>query len=369
MRAWLTLALPLLSVLPGCFLTHGLGRGDDAGAVPADASTGPRDAGVTTDAGACEPVASSVSELVCPVVVAPGAPIVVALTHAPSWCCSEAGSRVRVDARGARSFEIASWWDSCACCELCECLGAPRTERVEIGAFDSGRVTVVAGEHRCEIEVRESECESVSADEVHAPMAVARGDDVPLLLRGNEPHGCGCRPEPGVYPGRDVIGSVGIELCDCSWSDPCVDPGYEVTAVHPGLDLLGTVWIETGDGLAQGIAIVDPATCHAGPQVRALRLAAPDRERLLQSNPIGYWAVLDLEDWYCCREPLSLIETAPSPSTFAITLLPRSCVREDCECEPEMPTRWEHWHYLGALAPGEYRVTAGAHEMRFEVTR
>ncbi len=368
MRPWLNLALPALLLMPGCFASHVRDRRDDG----ADAGIGRRDAGGgIDDGGACEEVPSVVSELACPRIVGPGDAIAVTVTHSPASCCSPEGARTRLDARGPRELEITTWWDACSCCEACACDGPPESERIELGAFGVGWVSVVAGDQRCEIEVRESDCHSVQGDEVHAPLAIARGEDIPLLMRHHMGRGCGCVPEASVRFGREGGSAVGIELCDCSSEDPCVDPGYEVTALHPGRDDAGTVVIAIGGGAHREIAIVDPASCAPGPEVRGLRLAAPD-ESLQSDDPRGHWAVLSLEETYCCSTPTSLIERLESPSPFAIALLPRNCAppEVDCDCAPGIePTRWEHWHFLGQLAPGHYSVRAGAHAIELDVPR
>jgi hypothetical protein len=367
MRSWLVVALlPALVLAPGCFASHGRDGRGDAGGVSPDASAIAHDAGAAIDA--CGETASEVTELVCPRIVGPGDAIAVTVTNTPSGCCAEVGSRAALRVRGPRSLEIETWWDACACCELCECVGAPVSERVELGAFDVGWVSVVAGEHRCEIEVRESDCHSIEAGEVHAPLAVARGEEIPVLMRHHAGRGCGCRPEGRVWRGRKGEVAVGIDVCDCSSSDPCVDPGYEATALIPARAEAGAVSFGTGGGRELEVAVVDEASCREGPEVRGLRLVAPERESLIVEDPIGYWVVLELEDWYCCSMPLSRVERADSTWGSEVGLVPLSCAPSevDCDCEPVAPTRWEHRHFLGHLAPGRYSVRAGAHRVDFD---
>lgn len=358
MRGWLALALVSAALAPGCFASHGLGIGGE---------DPPRDAGPApaTDAGgaACGAIASAVGALSCPATVAPGEPIFADVTHAPSWCCEPGGGRARVEPRGDRAFEVVTWWDACACCAECECVGAPRTERLALGAFERGVVRVVAGGERCAIEVRERECRTIDADEVHAPMAVARGEAIPVLLRRSVGAGCGCTPRGSEHFGREGGQYAALDACDCSDEDPCVDAGYEATAIMTAFEGTDAQTIETSAGAVQ-VAIVDPDRCTPGPDVRALRIEAPSESRIGE-RPAGWWAVLELEQSYCCAAPVSRVEVARAGEL--IELRPRSCVDSDCDCVPHTPSHWEHWHFLGFLPAGRHVVRAGDRELALDV--
>jgi len=179
MRTWLILALVAVS---GCYDAHGAGAPGDAGPLPG------HDAGLADAAGACEERPTTPSGLVCPATAGLGEEIVVSVTHAPGGCCSAEGAGAVAVPRGEASFLISTRWDACTCCDACECAGAPVTHELSLGARDrAGVITVRAGSQECEIEIVARSCEPVAVDEAHAPIGVAIGEPIPVLVRRHEP--------------------------------------------------------------------------------------------------------------------------------------------------------------------------------------
>ncbi len=357
MRSWLTLALVSLP-LAGCFDSHGLGG--PAPAPPADA--GARDAGPLppVDGGSpCRELPSRASELQCPERVAIGEPIAIAVTHSTGLCCGDEGAREVAVARGEGRYEILTRWDACDCCELCECVGAPATRRIDLAApTRAGVVTVIAGDHTCRIAVGAGECEPTVASAAHAPVTFPHRQPVPVLLERDTGAGCACVPRAMEYVGREGPLVAALELCDCS-DDFCLDGGYQATA-HIGRFVEDWTEVETTAGVVR-VQRVDPALCHdGGTTVRGVEVVGPRVDRIASSD-LGVWLRLDLEAYFCCVSPASLVEERPGRGTIDLAI--RDCNQFECDCLPSEPTRWSHWHWLGELGSGEHVVQAGAHRV------
>jgi len=100
--------------------------------------------------------------------------------------------------------------------------------------------------------------------------------------------------------------------------------------------------------------------------VVGLTIEAPS-EALLGERDVGVWARLELEAFYCCAGPASLVQTRDVTSPFSIALDVLDCNEADCACVPMIPTRWSHWHWLGELASGSYTLSAGGRSVPFSV--
>jgi hypothetical protein len=357
MRAWLSFAL-LSVALAGCFDSHGWrppSADTDAGR-----DSGPFD---PPDAGTCGLAPSTATRLVCPASAVPGETISVDVSHAAVACCRDDGGRLEVRRVGPSVVEIDTRWDRCTCCEACACVGGAATEALAIGSFGPGRVTVRAGALECEIEVAARECRDAPVGEVHAPRAIAPGDALPVLLRSAGSRGCGCVPSATAALGRAGQLWPTIEACGCSDVDPCVDPGYEATAIYePGI-VMGDVRIETPAGTVH-VARVDPTFCPASP-VLGLRVEAPGRE-LVSASPGGWWLVIESEAYECCGPPLSVVRETVSGHDRALSFL--DCATGfDCLCKDVPPVPFEHWHFLGFLERGRHAVRAGGRVIEFDV--
>lgn len=305
--------------------------------------------------------------LVCPATVGVGEEIVVSVTHVPDSCCSADGARAVAVPRGDSAFLVSTLWDACSCCDVCDCVGAPVTQRVSLGVADrAGVVVASAGPHECEIAIVERSCEPLTIDEAHAPIGVAIGEPIPVLVRRHEGSGCGCVPRGARWIGREGPLVAGLEACDCSSEDPCVDPGYEATSIALEAAGEGPTSIETQGAAPLVVQGFDPAACYGAPSVVGLAIEAPS-ESLIGSGELGVWARIDLEAYYCCAGPASLVRTNAVTSPFSIALDVLDCNQADCACVPTAPTRWSHWHWLGALAPGEYDLRVGGRAVMFAV--
>jgi hypothetical protein len=353
--AWIVIGAALLS---GCFASHELDvapradGGSGAAARPDVGPTPPSDSSIATiDAGCSGELPSDSTDLVCPTYAAPGEAVSVELTHHARACCSDDGGLVTVLRSRFRVYEVdlVTAWDRCSCCEECECASGAETRTLEIGAWsEPGIVVVRAGALSCE----------------NAPLAVAVGDDVPVLLRARETRGCGCIPHAVTGHGRKGELWSGIEVCGCG-IDPCVDPGYEVTSIHDVGEAPGIRTIMTDAGDVE-VAVIDPSTCGSGaPILRSVRIAAPDPALIGERTP-SWWAVIEAENAFCCAAPRSYVASQRIDGRD-IELAFAECPLPDCDCVPEELTRWEHWHHLGPLAPGRYTVSVRDVSATFDV--
>ena len=346
----LTLALVSLGGA-GCYESHLRSGATEDG--------GPRPDALVTDAAMCRPIPSNVGGLTCPALVAPGDPVLVTVQHAPGGCCGEDAAQLVARRTGPRAFALDASFDSCGCCELCDCVGPTVRQALDLGPLEEGTWTVVADAARgfvCTIEVRASECRQQDITNAIAPTAVRLGERVPVLMRAPG-LSCGCTPRGFFRFGREGGTFVGLEACGCSDIDPCVDAGYEATALVEGGDTLGAWRAMTSAGPV-ATQLVRPDACVPGPFVRAIEPLCVD-EDMTHDMPIRVFARVDYDAVFCCGEPLPVAIERFTGDPGARTYELQDCLGIDCACDPGPPRPLTAIVYLGEFPPGAQRVQIG----------
>lgn len=366
MTRWLNLALTVALFLggsAGCYASHTRSPVREDGGTPDGWSA---DAHVP-DAGVCTALPSTVGGLTCPSLVAPGDPVLVTVQHAPSFCCGADAARLVPQRTGPRAFRLDPSWDSCGCCEACDCLGPTVRQALDLGPLEEGTWTVVADAARgftCTIEVRALDCRQRDVTGALAPTAVRLGEQVPVLVSAPG-LSCGCAPRGFYRFGREGGTFVGLEACGCSDADPCVDSRYEATVLVDGASTLG-LWEAASSIGRVSTQIVRPEACAAGPRVLRVEPLGVD-PGAIHDSPVGVFARVEYEAFFCCAQPLPVAVEAlgGDPAVRSYELL--DCVGIDCACDPGGPRTLTAIVYLGQLPPGPQRVRVGAVETTITV--
>ena len=351
MRAWLTSAVvaSVLAWLPGCYADHGRAEHIDAG--PVDAAP------------LCMPSPGLVSGLFCPEAVAAGAATTISVEHQSGLCCPASAASAHLERTGERTYRVVAEWDLCQCCEACDCLGPTVHTAVTTPPLEPGLHTFVAGDHRCEIRVGDAECRDAPVIDAHTPTATLSGRPLAALLRA-EGASCGCSPMGAIHRGREGELVAALRVCGCSDLDPCVDPGYEVTAELALMLAAGSYRIDSEVGPLEA-QVFDEASCSSIVEPDDVRLIAPAAS-FVHDQPPGVWAEVDYQAAYCCARPATLAMEVRGPPVLRAFEL-RDCVQEDCACEPGPPRPLTDLVYLGRMAPGTQRVRIGAIERVVEI--
>lgn len=366
MFRWLSLTLVLLA---GCYADHGLDGRADAGSRDAEARPDAApvfDGGAPIDAGMCRALPSNVSELHCPSVVEPGAPVSVRLQHGASVCCGTDAARLTASTTGERTITLSPSWDSCGCCELCACVGPVVEQPIDVGPLTEGVWTVVGDAARgitCTIEVRALAWAIHPVEAAIVPAASPLDEELPVSMRAAG-LSCGCTPRGWYNRPREGLTQVGVERCECSDEDPCVDSGYEATALIPVPPFVGSFTASSDAGLVTS-QIVDATSCMPGPRVISVEPLGID-PTLRHDAPIHVFARVTYEEAFCCARPLPLareLEGDPDRRAFAL----HDCTNVDCFCKPGPPQRLEDIVYLGVFPPGPSEIRVGDVDVRFEV--
>jgi hypothetical protein len=374
MTRWLTLALALCSsVASGCYASYGLSTASDDGGV-GDAGPGPGDAFyipdlAPVDFGLCPPLPSTVGGLTCPSLVAPGDPVLVTVQHASATaCCTEPAAHLVPQRTGPRVIALETSWDSCSCCLECDCVGPTVRQALDLGPLEAGTWTVIADAARgvtCTIDVRAFWCNSQPATDVIVPTAVRLGDQVPVLLRAPGA-GCNCTPRGTSHPGSAGGTFLELEACSCHDLDPCMDPGYEATALVDGASIVGP-WTAASSAGVISTQIVYPDACVSAPSVVSLTPIGVDPS-FIHDSPVGVFARVEYDESFCCGAPapVAVERFSPDPTAHYYELL--DCAGLSCLCDPAPPPqRLDAIVYLGQLPPGPQRVFLGALETTIDV--
>lgn len=355
----------------GCFRSHGreaegdAGPGRDAGSRP-DAA---RIDAPSLDAGASECGADPgvIVGLECPESVPRGAPIAVSVRAHMLGCCAvsaPAGTTAR--ALAPDTWEIEAPYSVCRCCEMCMCEEVTTTRAVTLEPPAGPVVRVVAGELACEIRVLDDECRTLRADTWMAPRHVAVGEPIAVRVVHDRGVSCGCAP-------RAELGSpAGPELaflaCGCSDVDPCVDPGYEATALAEGPSSpMQAQFYHPYPGGRVVVDVHDRASCIADATlvVDSLTQVAPDPS-LLAEDPRATWVELRGHHDRCCGEPALLVEEDVVPGLGRALSL-RDCSPDPCDCAIPHRVDFVEHHFLGSLPPGTTNVYAGSRTLTISV--
>jgi len=360
MRSWLTLTLFLFGL--GCYANHGPDGRPDAGlssdAAPRPDTAPALDVGVI-DGGSCRPLSSNANVLRCPSAVEPGMPVWVELEHGASACCGEDAARLTASRTGERTVTLSPSWDSCGCCEACECVGPVVNQPIDVGPLTEGIWTVIADPARglsCTIVVGPLECEVHPISQAIVPDASPMDEPLPVLLRASG-GSCGCTPRGWYNMPREGRPFAGLERCGCSDLDPCVDPGYEATALIPVPPFAGPLIANTDVGPIT-TQIVGVATCIPGPRVVSVEPLGIDPS-LIHDAPIHVFARVEYEEAFCCAQPIPLAREIPSDDTDARAFALLNCVNVDCFCDGGAPRRVEGIVHLGIFSPGRSEVRVG----------
>ncbi len=362
MSRWLTLTLLLTA---GCYAEHGLDGRRDAGR--SDGSV--RDAGIAwpdappiADAGLCRALPTFIEGLRCPATAEAGAPVIVELTHSASACCGEDAARIEATRTGERGIVLTPSWDSCGCCEDCECVGPRVTQSIDVGPLSEGIWTVATDRAMgCTIVVGEFECVGHPVEAAIVPDASPIDEPLPVLLQASG-LSCGCTPRGTYYMPREGPAFVGLERCSCSDEDPCVDAGYEATALVPvpPFERPFTANTDVGPITSQ---IVDPSRCGGGMRVVGVAPIGIDPD-VIHDAPVHVFADVTYEASYCCSPPTALARALPSAGFPAYELL--NCTLEDCDCIGPVRTLSAVVH-LGTIAPGTTMVQLGGFDFPISI--
>jgi len=348
MRVWLSLAL--VPFVAGCADDHSRG-----------ATT--HDAGGLTDAAMCigpaMVVDGSIEGLTCPTSVTLGGRAVVTVVSRSNECCPDSAARAENVTRtmGGAEVAITAPYDLCDCCVTCRCIGSALTRDVVVAEVAGSPIHVTAGSHECTIAIDgPAICRDVPLTGGHIPTAVAALAPIPIHLVSNGGFsGCGCEPRAVVDP----TGQVSLSACNCCDDCPCIDIGYETTAVQGPIEgAPQNVPITISSSPLLSTTIVDPSRCTtSSATVTGLTPLAPN-DGLRQGQPVGAWVQLNAFDRRCCGEPLELVTTSRAPDG-AIELTLAECRPDPCDCSPTNRRDASTPVYLGALASGAYTVRVG----------
>jgi hypothetical protein len=333
--------LALAAALPGCFDSHGIVPGGDAG--PA------------TDAGMCRALPGSVMELRCEMRGDVGHAI---LSTAPSLCCSSGTPSTEIETFGTSTgtaHEIGVSWSACDCCEACRCLGPIQEVDVSLGVLSPGNHFVSAGGLSCTIAhfPPMPTCHPGTADEARFPRHIYPHQSFAATTVAAS-GGCGCSPRLDP-PGPDPIDLASVSLCDCCDVCDCIDFGYELNVVVGPLGL-GAHPVVTPHGSAEVLVVAPDATYPVDPPT-SLRIVSPDESRTATGPRID-WAVVGGDEVVCCTPPAPVIDSGVGPAgEIALSVMSANLV--DCDCVGR-PTPYEAWFPLVSLPSGEHVVRAGA---------
>jgi hypothetical protein len=366
MFRWLSLTLLLCA--SGCYAEHGLDGRTDAGSAPRADTAPALDTGtIAVDGGSCRALPTNVNGLSCPSVVAPGAPVSVTLDHGASACCGDDAARLVASRTGDHTITLSPSWDSCGCCEDCECVGPVVSQSIDVGPLTAGTWTVIGDAARgvtCTIIVEAVDCDSHPIDEAIVPDASPFDEPLPVLLRASG-GSCGCIPRGEYDTGREGGTHVGLERCGCSDIDPCVDPGYEATALVPVPPFIGPFMASTDVGPITS-QIVDVSTCNPGPRVVSLEPLGIDPS-VIHDAPIHVFGRVVYEAAFCCAMPLPLAREVRVGAIDRRVFELLNCVTVDCLCDLGPPQRVEGIVYLGVFAPGATNIRFGELALTIDV--
>lgn len=203
-----------------------------------------------------------------------------------------------------------------------------------------------------------SACRTVRADQWITPTVVSLGQPISVLMRADIGVGCGCVPSAQVTPPSGP--TAAFFACDCSDSDPCIDPGYDATFVTPPTTIAEPQ--QFYHPYPGGRVIVDVAalgTCVATDTLRTITLVSPD-EAHTTSTPTHWWVRASGTQLRCCGTPHVMIDatSAPGPRT-QIRVSASDCAPDPCDCAMGSPVNYDAYADLGVLAPGDYDVVGG----------
>lgn len=366
----------LAATSSGCFASHERAPRGDAGAArdtgrPTDVPVpSRRDATLGFDASEseCSIDPGVIVGLDCPESVARGEPITVDVRVHMLGCCA-VSAPIGTTARsiGPDSWELEAPYSVCRCCEMCMCEEIVSTRSVTIEPPTGSVVRVVARDLSCEIRVLDDDCRTLRSDDWMAPRHVAVGEPIPVRVFHDGGVSCGCTPR------TELATPAGPELsflaCGCSDLDPCVDPGYEATAIAAPASSPGQVQFYHPYG--GGRVVVDvhhPATCVEDPSlvVDALSQVAPD-PRLIAEDPRATWIAVRGHHDRCCGEPAVRVRVDPFSDGRRLSLLLRDCQPDPCDCAVPHRVEFVERHFLGSLPSGTMTVRAGTHLLTITV--
>jgi hypothetical protein len=365
------LLLPL--ALSGCFLSHERGPGRDGGTsrdggrrVDAPPLPGP-DAPPALDGGPseCSIDPGVVVGLDCPESAPRGERITVTVrTHMLGCCAVSAPAGTTARSIGPDTWEIDAPYSVCRCCEMCLCEPVVGTRTITLEPPSGSTLRVVARDLGCETRIEgPTSCRTLRADDWMAPHHVAVGEPIPVRVVHAGGVSCGCSPRAELAtPGGPELSFL---ACDCSDVDPCVDGGYEATAIATGASAPGMAQFHHPyPGGRVGVEVHDRADCvdDLFILVDSLALAAPD-PRFIAEDPRATWIELRGHQRRCCGEPALLVDHSPAGGGPTLVLSRLDCNPDLCDCAIGHRVDFVEHHFLGSLPPGTTRVVAGSHRL------
>lgn len=374
--AALTLVLPW--VASGCFSSHErtAGATADSGtprdaARPIDAPLPPRpDARPTLDGGPseCSVDPGVIVGLACPESVPRGTPITVDVRVHMLGCCAVSGP-LGTTARSIApdTWEIEAPYSVCRCCDMCMCEEIVSTRSVTIEPPTGPVARIVARDVSCEVRVLDDACRTLRSDEWMAPAHVLVGETIPVRVFHFGGVSCGCAPR------AELATPTGPELsflaCGCSDEDPCVDGGYEATAIAEGPGFETQVqFFHPYPGGRVAVDVHRRGACGADASIVVddLQVVAPVPS-LIADDPRATWIQVRAHQDRCCGDPGLHVTHTPSPGGTDLAITLGDCTPDPCDCSSPHRVDALSYHFLGSLPPGRTRVTAGGRTIAIDV--
>ncbi|MBL8681965.1 MAG: hypothetical protein JNK05_22550 [Myxococcales bacterium] len=194
-------------------------------------------------------------------------------------------------------------------------------------------------------------CGPLNERSIRAPNVVVSGERAPLAAVAQSA-GCGCRPTVVTRGPSDYA----LRACDCSNSDPCVDPSYVVNWDDDATTTVAEATVEQvriGTLNARFTRLPRDYRCTgAQTRIQAGGVTIETDNDARTSGPRRVWAYVRGATQRCSGDPLTIVTKSGSNP---IVLNAADCNNSDCD-GPTSPRPFGVWVMLGEFVPGSYSI-------------